>query len=199
MNNLDCLVRALAHIKEAESLITSFVGAHDFLDLTEDCFSDAKRFIADSITLNATLQPTEQTIPFEQTQPKPLLAKLDVVKVQEIIKRIGKGESYDDISRDYGVSRQCIKDIATGRTWRNRGDRCHLAKLDEGKVKEIIARIDMGEPYDNIAKDYGVHNSCISKIATGTSWAHVPRPNGYRFKSSRRRRRVATITASVCA
>ena len=64
MNNLDCLVRALAHINEAQASCEKFTGNRDFLANTEEPFEDIKRFIADSITLNATLQPTEQTIPF---------------------------------------------------------------------------------------------------------------------------------------
>lgn len=55
MNNLDCLVRALAHIKEAESLCESFKGNRDFLVNTKEPFEDIKCFISDSITLNATL------------------------------------------------------------------------------------------------------------------------------------------------
>lgn len=60
MNNLDCLVRALAHINEAKSLCESFNGNRDFLDITEEPFNDIKNFIADSIIQNAKLSPSER-------------------------------------------------------------------------------------------------------------------------------------------
>ena len=60
MNNLDCLVRALAHINEAKSLCDNLSGNRDYLESTKEPFEDIKDFVADSIILNAKLSPSER-------------------------------------------------------------------------------------------------------------------------------------------
>ena len=124
MNNLDCLVRALAHIKEAQASCEKFTGNRDFLANTEEPFEDIKRFIADSITLNARLEkePAQQPIQCDNTDRrimrKKTLARLVPSQVREIIQRINNGEQYPDIAKDYGVGSKCIGDIALCKTWR---------------------------------------------------------------------------------
>lgn len=44
--------------------------------------------------------------------------KLTESQAREILQRYRAGERSVDIARDYGVSRQCIPQIASGRTWR---------------------------------------------------------------------------------
>lgn len=54
-----------------------------------------------------------------------------------------------------------------------RGERNVISKLDDKKVREIRRRKLSGETFDSIAKDYGVHKSCIAKAVYRESWAHV--------------------------
>lgn len=71
--------------------------------------------------------------------------------------------------------------IATGdRSWSRlhmdrlpRGERCHLSKLTDAKVREIRARLTSGESQRSIAKSFGVIQQTISFIARGTTWSHV--------------------------
>lgn len=46
-------------------------------------------------------------------------------------------------------------------------------KLDVDKVKEIRRRIKAGEMQKHIAKDFGVKQQAISKIATGQRWGYI--------------------------
>ena len=118
MNDLEKLVQALAHIKEAESLCESFKGNKDFLANTKEPFEDIKCFISDSITLNATLETKTTPIGCFR-HPKANLAKLNGVQVQEIIKLVDAGEGFKKIATGYGVSEKCIRDIAQCKTWRD--------------------------------------------------------------------------------
>lgn len=58
----------------------------------------------------------------------------------------------------------------------NRGVLNSLAKLDDEKVVAIRLRLAAGEKQRSIAADYGVSQYCISSIARGATWAHVPMP-----------------------
>lgn len=53
----------------------------------------------------------------------------------------------------------------------NLGSGCHLAKLTENDVREIRARIENGESQRPIARDYGIHQGTVSKIARGQTWS----------------------------
>ena len=55
----------------------------------------------------------------------------------------------------------------------NRGTKHSMVKLTENQVNEIKCRIEAGETHKELAKDFGVHKSCISKIATGNTWRHI--------------------------
>lgn len=51
-----------------------------------------------------------------------------------------------------------------------RGERHYKAKLSAGQVETIKARRAAGERLRVIAADYGVAESCISRIANGVRW-----------------------------
>lgn len=55
----------------------------------------------------------------------------------------------------------------------NRGERSPNAKLSNVDVLEILQRLDTGELHEDIALDYGVNKSCISKINIGDTWRSV--------------------------
>ena len=47
-------------------------------------------------------------------------------------------------------------------------------KLNERDVREILARMADGESTASLARRYSVSRPCISMIANGHTWAHVP-------------------------
>lgn len=53
------------------------------------------------------------------------------------------------------------------------GERNHAAKLTEAGVAEIRRRRASGEALKSIAKDYGVSDRTVSKIARRQRWQHV--------------------------
>ena len=55
----------------------------------------------------------------------------------------------------------------------NRGERSPNAKLTNADVLEILQRLDTGELHRDIALDFSVNKSCISKINIGTTWRSV--------------------------
>lgn len=56
---------------------------------------------------------------------------------------------------------------------RTRGESCGGAKLTRVSVIAIRARRAEGEPLANIAKDYGISESTVSRIALRKLWAHI--------------------------
>lgn len=53
------------------------------------------------------------------------------------------------------------------------GSKHHCAVLNEEQIQVIRKRLDAGELQREIAIDYGVSQSAISNIKTGTRWSHV--------------------------
>jgi len=55
-----------------------------------------------------------------------------------------------------------------------KGESCHNAKLNEAKVIEIRRRYASGGIYQyNLAKEFSVPQSTISKVINRQSWNHV--------------------------
>ena len=65
-----------------------------------------------------------------------------------------------------------LKRLNWGNTY-SQGSRNRHAVLDETKVKAIKVELKKGRGVTDIAKDYGVQKSAISKIKTGRTWKHV--------------------------
>lgn len=57
-----------------------------------------------------------------------------------------------------------------------KGERHHLAKLNEEKVQDIRRRLLRGEACAKIAEDYPVTRRAINSIKNGTGWPHLPWP-----------------------
>jgi hypothetical protein len=55
----------------------------------------------------------------------------------------------------------------------NPGSRNGRASINEEMVVEILRQINKGFPYVEIAREFGVDRSLISRIARGISWTHV--------------------------
>lgn len=55
-----------------------------------------------------------------------------------------------------------------------RGEDVNTAKLTPTQVMEIRYRKSKGENTIELAKEFGVSNSAINRIATGKSWKHLP-------------------------
>ncbi|MBO0947510.1 hypothetical protein [Fibrella forsythiae] len=53
------------------------------------------------------------------------------------------------------------------------GSDSHLAILTEGEVVNIKGRVLAGERFTEIAKRFGVEETCIRDIAAGRTWGHV--------------------------
>lgn len=53
------------------------------------------------------------------------------------------------------------------------GEKHTQAKLTESNVREILVRLSQGDRQVDIAADFGVNRTCITKIKTGESWRHV--------------------------
>lgn len=54
-----------------------------------------------------------------------------------------------------------------------RGERSGMAKLRADDVRCIRLRIDMGDHFSDIAREYGVSHQLISAINTGHCWGHL--------------------------
>lgn len=54
-----------------------------------------------------------------------------------------------------------------------RGERCHSAKLDAEKVREVRARSAMGERSGLIAAAFGIATSMVRRIVRRDNWKHV--------------------------
>lgn len=70
------------------------------------------------------------------------------------------------------------------------GEEHPAAKLTEVVAIEILSRLSSGETQKNLSEEFGVSESCISRLATGSNWAHLKRPpipsrRGSRMPSSK--------------
>lgn len=63
--------------------------------------------------------------------------------------------------------------VARKRSPQNKGSRNPNAKLTEADIMTIKARTRDGETFVAVAKDYGVKDTCISRIHNEKSWTHV--------------------------
>jgi DNA invertase Pin-like site-specific DNA recombinase len=60
-----------------------------------------------------------------------------------------------------------------GRSGAARGSRQAFAKLNEDDVNSIVMAVRLGAKQKDIADEFGVHATTISKIMRGASWKHV--------------------------
>lgn len=63
--------------------------------------------------------------------------------------------------------------IAKGRHWCPRGPDNHAAKLTADQVREIRRRAARGEPLRRLSREFGVHNSGISRLVRRLTYGDV--------------------------
>jgi hypothetical protein len=114
-------------------------------------------------------------------------AKLTEAKVAEIRLRLATGEHHGTIASSYGVSKDAISNIATGRYWRDKnaplfergwrgvpGETHPNAKLTDAQVVEIRTRMANGERTIDVARAFGINGTTVRKIVLGvrrrTAW-----------------------------
>jgi len=117
-----------------------------------------------------------------------ILTDLDVLQIRELYDN-GRGQP-NQLSKMYGVSRDCILNAATGKSWkhlpgaivannvyRSRPGSCNPnSKLMENDVREIRLRCSQGQSYHTISTDFPVGIATIKGIVRGHSWKHVDGP-----------------------
>lgn len=111
--------------------------------------------------------------------------KLQPQDIASVRERLAKGETAASIAAEYGVHHTTINAVDAGRSWtevtglapgksgsreRARGAKIH-GKLDDEKVKQIIARLDSGDKQADIAEAFGVRRQTISNINVGLCWS----------------------------
>lgn len=68
--------------------------------------------------------------------------------------------------------------IKNGLQIMKKGSECWSAKLDDGKIEEILSLLNSGYSQKEVAKKYGVYPSVISRIKSGLAWKHLTRKRG---------------------
>jgi len=72
------------------------------------------------------------------------------------------------------ITDEQINRIVTATRNPNKGSKSNLAKLKEEDIPIIRERLRNGETTRDIASDYNVHYTAISKINVGKNWSHIP-------------------------
>ncbi len=114
------------------------------------------------------------------------MAKLNEEKVTEIRARLAAGESVKAVATAFGVSWMTVSRIRRAIRWTHvastaipferaphRGSSHHAAKLTEADVLTIRRRLSQGERGLDLAKEYGVTGSTISRIKVRRDWRHI--------------------------
>ncbi|QWI10076.1 GIY-YIG nuclease family protein [Bacillus mycoides] len=113
--------------------------------------------------------------------------KLTEDDVREIKKLLLQGVKQKTISERFGVSRALITRINTGQAWSYLNiDESQIIpnelktprqsvgrKLTEDDVREIKRLLKQGVSHGELAKQFGIARSGISKISTGKRWSHI--------------------------
>lgn len=113
-------------------------------------------------------------------------SKLTASQIEQIRLAGQAGVSQKEIAASYGVCRQTISSVLTGKNWhhlpvlprashpRPKGESHHEAKLTEPDIVEIREAARKGETRKSIATRYGVTPENISCIILRKTWRHVP-------------------------
>lgn len=107
--------------------------------------------------------------------------KLSNAQVAEIISRLARGEAGNALAKEYGVKSGTIWLISAGHHWshiRVEGLKppygAHkVTKLNEAMVSDIISKLSSGISQKEIAAEYGILQTTVSKINLGTTWSKV--------------------------
>lgn len=112
-------------------------------------------------------------------------AKLSDEDVHKIREELASGHPIKEVCVRYAVSYGTILDIVHLRTWthlpstppkrslRALGEKNHNAVLTADNVRSIKTRLLHGASRAVLAREFGVSNNCIRRIATGKTWRHI--------------------------
>lgn len=101
-----------------------------------------------------------------------VLSEEDVV---EIRRRAADGERHEDLATQFAVSRSTVGHVCRARTWSYLGlppiqSRKPNAKLTPALAAKVRAQISDGRKQVDIAEQFGITQSTVSKIARGVLW-----------------------------
>lgn len=106
------------------------------------------------------------------------LTEADVVEIKKMIM-----SNYDRkaIAGKFGITRQHVTDIKTGRMWADvevegfipQPSTVKKKNLTEAEVRQIKQMLKEGILQKTIAEKFGVGKTAISDIAVGRSWSHI--------------------------
>jgi hypothetical protein len=120
-------------------------------------------------------------------------ATIDEETVREVLRLISRGKRLDEIARLVGASPSVVRGISRGTGWRHVsreglvkpprvGSRIAGAKLTEEDVACILSELASGARGRDLARRFGVTEAIISRIRSGKTWRHVPRPEAAHTK-----------------
>ena len=110
--------------------------------------------------------------------------KLSEKDIIDIRKRFLEGEYGTNLAKEYNVSNGLIYHIKNGVAWKHliQSDECEKAKklkknypmkLTESNVRDIRERHSKGERVTDLAREYGVNTTMISRIKDRKAWKHI--------------------------
>lgn len=108
------------------------------------------------------------------------LSKLTEPLVLEIMQLAADGQSHNDISRLFGVSKQAITAILTGKSWRHVTDispKSHRQpnKLSKSQAQRVLVMRRNGWTQQAVADHFGVSKGAINDLCAGRTWKNLRR------------------------
>lgn len=111
-------------------------------------------------------------------------ARLTSEQVQEVRLRVAAGEPQKLVGAFFGISQPHVSRLSRGVRWGSlegplassskRGGQKPNAKLKETDIPIIRQRVSEGDSFAEVAHDYKVSSTTISRVWHGLSWKHVP-------------------------
>jgi predicted DNA-binding protein YlxM (UPF0122 family) len=112
--------------------------------------------------------------------------KLTDKTVLEIVDLINKGEHGTEIAKKYNIAPVTVNAIKKGRIWKKvtqgkfledintmEGENHPLHKLTKEQVIELYKRAWNNESQSDLAKEFNIKQSVVSRIKTGKRWGHL--------------------------
>jgi hypothetical protein len=112
-----------------------------------------------------------------------------VEAVADIKEALMEGAPTSEVAEKWGVSSGSVRDIKSGKTWKDVGLECsalpdavgsrhHNARITEADAEDVLLRVLSGQSHTEVARHFGVTRGVVSSIWHGKTWKHIPRPPG---------------------